>query len=293
MAELNYVPNASARSLANNSTKTIGFTIARPADQAFANPFFGELIRGIATVSQRRDYKLMLSMSSNPEWEIKDCLQMVREKRVDGLILSTVRVNDPLVEALVAEEVPFVVIGRSLEFQVPIVNNDNIMCGKIAAGHLLERGKKRLAFLSGSQDLVVSQDRIEGFAQALKSEGLDLTPHQIIETSFTREGGWEAMDVLLGSGLEFDGIIAADDLIALGAIEWLKAKGMDIPADVGVVGFNDDPVAAFVSPPLTSVRISTYDLGVGATKMLLDILAGTETPQSLLVPAELVVRQSS
>jgi DNA-binding LacI/PurR family transcriptional regulator len=292
MRTLNYVPNAIARSLANSSTKTIGFTIARPADQAFANPFFSEILRGIASVSQRRGYKLMLSMSSNHDWETRDCLQMVREKRIDGLILSTVRTHDPLVEALVEEGVPFVVIGRSLQYQVPMVNNDNIDCGAQATRHLALQGRQHIAFISGSRDLVVSVDRIEGYRRTLQ----ELVPHcpeRILETSFTREGGYLAMAALAAQGPLPDSIVAADDLMALGAIDWLKEHGYKVPEDVAVVGFNDDPVAAFARPPLTTVRVSTYHLGLEAGKMLLDILGNGTTPEPVIVPGELVIRKST
>lgn len=136
MKELNYVPNAIARSLARSRSRTIGFTIARSADQAFSNPFFSELVRGMSSVAQAREYNILLSISRTPEEEAEKCLQLIRERRVDGLIVSTSRMKDPFLAALIEENIPFVLIGRSAEKAVLSVNNDNVQAAKTATGHL-------------------------------------------------------------------------------------------------------------------------------------------------------------
>lgn len=292
MEKLKFVPNANARSLASDATKTIGLTISRPAEQAFANPFFAELIRGIAAVCQRRSYKLMLSMSSNPEWEVQDSLQLVLGKQVDGLILSSVRANDALVEALWAKRLPFVVIGRSENPNVYSVNNNNSDCAAQVTRHLLERGRRRIAFVAGPQELLVTADRVMGYRQAL-AECAATLPECVIETSFTTEGGRDAMSRLASHGALPDAVIAADDVIALGVMDWLKEQGCVIPRDVAVTGFNDDPVSAFVHPSLTTMRISTYQLGRESAQMLIDLLEGKDAAQTLILPGELVVRESS
>ncbi|MBS3936989.1 MAG: LacI family DNA-binding transcriptional regulator [Peptococcaceae bacterium] len=292
MVRLNYVPNANARSLAKHRTKTIALTIARSAEEAFANPFFAELLRGIASACQQRDYKLMLSMSSNSDWEVKDALQMVKGKQVDGLILSSVRADDFLVEALLAEQVPFVLIGRSLKHHVAMVNNDNIDCAIQGTRHLVERGRQRIAFISGPRDLVVSLDRIEGYRRALRASSRNL-PELVVETSFTTAGGREAMARLASLAEMPDAIVAADDVIALGVIHWLKEHGFAIPADVAVIGFNDDPMSAFMQPALTTLRISTYALGFESARMLIDMLENQSPSEQLVIPAELIVRQTT
>ena len=292
MRELEFVPNASARSLAKDATKTIGLTIARPAEQAFANPFFAELVRGILSVCQRRSYKLMLSMSSNPDWEVEDALEIILGKQVDGLILSSVRTHDGLVDALLAKQVPFVAIGRCLNQNVPTVNNDNIACAAEITRHLLERGRRKIAFVTGPRELVVTEDRILGYRRALEAFSPELR-ECVVETDFTSAGGREAMARLAEVGVLPDAVVAMDDVIALGVMDWIKEQCLSIPEDIAVVGFNDDPVSAFVHPALTTTRISTYDLGRHSAQMLIDWLEDKRVPQSVIVPTQLIVRQSS
>ncbi|SMO89272.1 LacI family DNA-binding transcriptional regulator [Melghirimyces algeriensis] len=296
MAELNYVPNAIARSLARSHTRTIGFTISRAVDQAFSNPFFSEVLRGMSSVAQMHDYNILLSISMDPKEEMEKCLRLIQERRVDGLILSTSRLHDPLIAALSEDDVPFVVMGRSVDLPVLSVNNDNVKAGYHATMHLIEQGYCNIAFLSGPKDLVVSMDRFNGYKQAMSEKDLPLDSQRVVFTELTEQGGFDALEQLKEQGVLFDAVLAADDLLALGAFQFAKHFSISVPEDLGIVGFNDTPVMEYMTPSLTSVRILSYDLGAEVVDLLINHLENPDkrrAKKEIVLPSELIIRDSS
>ncbi|MDR6224956.1 LacI family DNA-binding transcriptional regulator [Desmospora profundinema] len=296
MEEVEYVPNAIARSLARANTRTVGFTLSRRADQAFSNPFFSEVLRGMSSVAQFRDYNILLSISMNEREEREKCLRLIRERRVDGLIVSTSRVHDTLISTLVEEETPFVVIGRSAEHPALSVNNDNVHASYQATLHLLDQGYQSIAFISGPRDLVVTSDRVQGYKQALLERQLPVVPERIVSTEFSEEEGFQALCRLRSEGVAFDAVLASDDLFALGALRFAHYTGLSVPSDLGIIGFNDTPMMTYTHPPLTSVRILSYELGVEAMQLLLDGLEHPErmqTKKEVVLPSRLEVREST
>ncbi|PTM59361.1 LacI family DNA-binding transcriptional regulator [Desmospora activa] len=296
MAQVNYVPNAIARSLAQANTRTVGFALSRRADHAFSNPFFSEVLRGMSAVAQLQGYNILLSISIDENEEKEKCLQLIRERRVDGLIISTSRIRDELISTLVQEEAPFVVIGRSMEHPVPAVNNDNVHAAAQATLHLLDQGYRDIAFIGGPNDMVVTLDRLQGYKQALKQRQLAVETERIASVGFSEESGFQALCHMRAHGITFDAILASDDLFALGALRFAHHAGLSIPADLGIVGFNDTPMMAYAHPPLTSVRILSYELGVEAMQLLLDGLADPEHWQhkkEVVLPSHLEVRAST
>jgi DNA-binding LacI/PurR family transcriptional regulator len=282
--------------LARSNTRTIGFTIAQQADQAFSNPFLPEFMRGMSAVAQARDYDILLSISRTPEEEREKCLKLIKARRVDGLIVSTSRVNDPLLALLIEENVPFVLIGRCAESPVLSVNNDNVQAARSATRHLLDQGYEKVAFVSGDPQLVVSVDRLNGYKQALIERDLPVVAERITVADFSIQSGFEALKQLKERGVEFDAVMAADDLFALGALRFAKHYGLRVPEDLGIVGFNDSPLMSFIDPPLTSVKILAYELGVEAMELLLSALEQPDkakTKKEILIASELIVRRSS
>jgi len=295
MEELDYIPNAIARSLARQSSLTLAFSISRSAEQAFANPFFPEVIRGCAGVAQERGYNLLLTTAPDQKTERQNCLTLVRERRVDGIILSASHVHDRVVEDLVSRGVPVVVIGRpnSSWEQLYWVNNDNVESARQATRHLIALGHRQIAFISGPPDLMVSRDRATGFREAMKEAGLKTSPKQMAAGAFTEEGGAQALEALWQKGAKFTAVVCADDMMALGVMRSLEEKGLQVPGDVAVVGFNDSPLAAYVRPALTTIRIPIYELGRAATSMLIDVINGRPPASNYqLLPTELIVRES-
>ncbi len=293
MRALNYYPNANARSLVRRKTHAIGVIIARPAEQAFANPFFPEVLRGIGSELRRHGYDLVLSMTAAPDEEQGACMRLLKQRRVDGVILTSSRAHDELLTELAAEQYPFVLIGRAAPGQaVSWVNNDNVAVGEMAVEHLVGRGHRRIAMINGPADLTVSIDREQGFRQAVDRFKLDLPAGYVVEGDFTKDGGYRAMAELLSRPDPPTGVFCADDAMAVGALMALKERGLT--RRVAVIGVNDDPLTALLDPPLSTVRIPVFDLGATAARLLLDSLTqGVRGPRQIVLPSQLVVREST
>lgn len=293
MRELNYHPNAIARSLARKSTHTLGLVISRPAEQAFANPFFPEVLRGIGSAVQAEGYNLMLTMTASPQEERSACMRLLRQRRVDGVILTSVRMSDRLIDDLVKEEFPFVLIGRVPDHRpVNWVNNDNVAVGAMAVEHLLSKGHRRIGLINGSREMVVTHDRRQGYENALTAAGVPIRPEYVEDGSFTREGGYRAMQALLGLAEPPTAVFCTDDAMAVGALTALQAVGRT--RTVALVGTNDDPLTALLDPPLSTIRIPVFDLGAIAARTLIDQLAHkTAGPIRVILPSQLVARESS
>lgn len=293
MRDLNYHPNAIARSLARKSTGTLGLVISRSASQAFANPFFPEVLRGIGSSLQEEGYSLMLSMTSSPAEERSATLRLLRQRRVDGVILTAARTRDRLIDDLLKEEYPFVVIGRVPEPRpVNWVNNDNAAVGAMAVEHLLEKGHRRIGFIHGPDDLTVTQDRRQGYANALHRAGIIRDEELEVDGEFTKEGGCRAMRRLLTLREPPTACFCTDDLMAVGALGALKEVGLD--RSVALIGVNDDPLAPLLDPPLSTIRIPIFDLGQTAARLLIDLLTRRSAgARQVILPSQLVVRESS
>lgn len=307
MKELNYHPNAVARSLVRRRTHTIGVALSRSAEAALANPFFPEVLRGIGAVARKAGYSITLTTALSDDEEREQCIELLTQRRVDGLIVLASRTDDALVDWLIEQTYPFVVLGRVPGRDVPYVNNDNILAAREATEHLLQLGHRHIAFLGGPPNFVVSIDRLEGYKQALHAAGLSFRPDLVAATDFSYEQSYDAARRLLslsqasGEPLDADtnsaprptALLAIDDSAALGALAAARDLGLRVPVDVSVVGFNDSPVCPHVAPPLTSVSIPIFDMGAAAARMLCDALDGKRGETSVLLPTEVVVREST
>lgn len=291
MRELDYHPNAVARSLVRRRTQTIGVALSRSAEAALANPFFPEVLRGIGAVAREARYSITLTTATSHVEEREQCIELLTQRRVDGLIVLTSRTDDPLVEWLRQQAHPFVVLGRVPGLDVPHVNNDNAAAAREATEHLLALGHRRIGFIGGPPDVVVSMDRLEGYKQALHDGGIPFRSEYVVPTDFGYEQSYEAARRLLS--LEPTALVAIDDGVALGALAAARDAGLRVPEDVSVVGFNDSPVCPHVAPPLTSVSIPVFEMGAAAARMLCDALDGKPGKTEVLLPTKLVVRRST
>lgn len=290
---LNYHPNAIARSLVRKSTNTIGLIISRPAEQAFANPFFPEVMRGIGSSLQAEGYNLLLNMTSTPAEERSTTMRLLQQRRVDGVILTSARYHNPLIDDLLDGEWPFVLIGRTLDHRpVNWVNNDNVAVGEMAVQHLLSRGHTRIGLIHGPLDMIVAIDRQLGYSTALQRAGLPLDPELQVDGHFNRDGGYHGLHRLLRLPNPPTAIVCADDAMAVGALTALKELGLS--RQVALMGVNDDPMTALGDPPLSTVRIPVFDLGATAATTLLNLLSQEMTgPRQVILPCQLVVREST
>jgi DNA-binding LacI/PurR family transcriptional regulator len=294
MTELNYHPNMIARSLIKRSSHTLGLILSRSTDSAFSNPFFSEIIRGISAVTQSFHYNLMLATAQDYAEEAKECLRMVTEKRVDGVLLLASRVNDELIPELIENNYPFVVVGRAPDLQKCYsVNNDNIQAAYLAVRHLFNLGHQRIALLNGPDEYILCQDRFEGYRFAFREYGIENDPTLVKKGSFTQEDGYRLTSELMSISSPPTAIFAVDDLMALGAYKAIKERGLLIPDDIAFVGFNDDPLASIIEPALTTVRIPIYEMGLAAATMIIHLLQEKEIfPSQKILSSELIIRDS-
>jgi DNA-binding LacI/PurR family transcriptional regulator len=292
--ELGYVPNRAARSLVTRRSDSLAVVIAQPAGQVFADPFFPRLLRGISSTLASRDRQLILVMpeTADDERRVGDYLIA---GHVDGAMLVSLHEGDPLPARLATAGVPIVMVGRPPRgSRVNYVDVDNRQGAQAAVAHLVERGRRVIATITGPLDTAPGIDRRQGYREALLEAGIALDPTLEAIGEFTHDGAAAAMTRLLAAHPEIDGVFAASDQMAAGALAVLAAAGRRVPADVAVVGFDDQAIATSTIPPLTSVRQPIEELGHEMARLLLEAVdAPDPVPRRVILATELVVRQSS
>jgi LacI family transcriptional regulator len=289
--EMGYHPNAAARSLASRRTQTLGIVIPETVSTVFVDPFFPNVLRGLADAANENKYHLMLSMVNRPAEE-DFYRRSLRSQMLDGVVIVSSRVGDPLIPRLLEDHISFVSVGRRLQhLNASYVDADNANGARMATEHLLQQGRRRVATITGPLDMVPGLDRREGYRSALLEADLPLDEELIIEGDFTEASGYAAMQQLWP--WEPDAVFVASDPMAVGALRALREAGRRVPDDVALIGFDDAPVATYTDPPLTTVRQPVYDMGVNAVKLLLRLIEEeTAGPLSTILPTELVIRAS-
>jgi LacI family transcriptional regulator len=211
---------------------------------------------------------------------------------VDGVIVSSMLLNDSLVQALFEGDLPFMLVGRHpTDERASYVDADNIGGAREAVTHLLRLGRRRVATITGPQNMTAGADRLTGYLAALRDRGLLSDPSLIVEGDFTEAGGYRAMQQLLACRL--DALFAASDIMAIGAMRALREASLRVPEDVAVVGFDDLPQSTHSDPPLTTVRQPIYRLGSTTVDTLLDLIDYPDSsPRRIVLPTELIVRAS-
>jgi DNA-binding LacI/PurR family transcriptional regulator len=288
-----YRANPHARSLATGKSGSIAFLLTEPQHLLFEDPNFSVLLRGVAQALSGRELTLILMIASTPE-ERNRTLAYLSGGHVDGVLLVSPHSADPLLSHLAAAEVPIVACGRVLGYEQVIssVAVDEWSGARSAVEHLVAAGCRRIATITGPQDTSGGVDRLQGYTDALAAHGLPAEPARIAHGDWSRRSGAEAMRVLLERAPDVDGVFAASDTMAAGALPVLRDAGRNVPGDVRVVGFDDSGLAATLDPPLTTVRNPLDRISEEMVRLLADVIAG-RTPLSITVPTTLVARESS
>ena len=293
--QLNYKADKNASSLRSKHSGTLALLIFEDptVDDSSINPFFLSMLGSVTHACARHGHDLLISfqeLSRNWHADYEDC------HKADGIIL--LGYGDYLdyrgrLEALVEQGTHFVRWGAVLSDQLGLsIGCDNLRGGQQAAEHLLALGRQRIAFI-GNASLRSPEffERYQGYCTALRAAGLAPETALQVDAISTELAGFEATSTLLQRGAAFDAVFAASDLIAIGAMRALASRGLRVPADVAVVGFDDIPMASFVNPPLTTVQQDTRRAGELLVETLLNLIHG-DRAQSIKLPATLVVRQS-
>ncbi|MEW2446144.1 LacI family DNA-binding transcriptional regulator [Streptomyces parvulus] len=300
VAELGYVPNTAARALAANRTDAIALVVPEPETRFFAEPYFSDMLKGVGSELADTEMQLLLIFAGSDR-ERERLAQYLAAHRVDGVLLVSVHADDPLPDLLSQLEIPAVISGpRSAAESLASVDSDNYGGARSAVEHLLSRGCRRIAHITGRLDVYGAQRRVEGYREALRDAGVAVDEDLIEAGDFTEDGGRSAMRELLRRAPDVDAVFAASDVTAAGARQVLREAGRRIPDDVALVGYDDSAIARHMEPPLTSVRQPIEEMGRAMIDLLLTEIAdrrpaasrGLERHQVVLA-TELVERTSS
>lgn len=287
IARLGFVPNPVARGLAGGRTLSVGVVT-----QAIDSPFYGGALRGIEDELGRAGYSpLFVSGHWNAAEEAR-CIETLRSRRVDGLIVLSGRLSDSALAAH-AQRLPVVVAGRNLNAPgLYSLHFDNYEGGRLATHHLLSLGHRRIAFIAGDTRHPDAQERLRGYRSALEAAGLRFDEALVVPGQYTEDSGRIAVERLLESRETFTAIFAANDQMAFGAGLALHRRRLRVPDDISLVGFDDVASALYCIPPLSTVHHPVYELGQLAAAAMLQLLAG-ETPTSRLPAPRFIARDSS
>jgi DNA-binding LacI/PurR family transcriptional regulator len=288
--ELGYVPNVAARSLASQRRGAVVLAISSDDPALFANLFFAEVITGVNAVIEETDLELLLVLAASERGRSR-LSRILQSRGADGIMLLALRENDPL--SKVAEEggVPVVHGGRPLDWTPQwYVDADNRGGARQAVEYLISLGRQRIATITGALDMHVGVSRYLGFREAVALAGF--SDKRVVHGDFGEASGVAGMTRLLDEHPDLDAVFVASDAMAAGALKVLRDRGVAVPEEIAVVGFNDIVTAQHTQPALTTVRQPIEALGREMTRMLVRLI-NNEQPTSLILPTELVVRDSA
>ena len=294
VAELNYSANPTAQNLKTRKSGVIGVIVT---DMNCI--FFPPMLKGICNILVEKEYTITLYDSRhNPEREVK-FIELLKNSWADGIILDSVAANtnpqyfkDYMDEK---EHVPMVCVENDMRsFGVDSVLVDNKAGARTAVTHLAGMGCKRIAHITGNEHAFVTTERLEGYYAALDDHGLERDKALVCKGNFSPQSGYDAIKSLLQSDIEFDGVFAANDQMAIGALHALNIAGKAVPEDVKVVGYDNTFVASIVKPALTTISVPAFQVGTELANLLLDRIKNPEkNVQATMIEYELMIRQST
>lgn len=294
--EQNYIPNAAARSLASRRTRIIGLLISPSVGVILSDPFFTDLIQGAVRAGNDSDYILTILMETGDSGKTADRIyrRFIRSRHVDGVVILSSVVEDPIVDRLKDDQFPFVLIGRHPHHAVNFVDIDNRSAARDAVMHLLGHGYRRIGMVDGPPNMIASIDRYAGFITALQEAGRSPDPSLSVYSDFTRRGGYRAMQNLLANNVAPpDAMFVASDTMASGVLQALRDHGLRVPEDVAVMGFDGLDEVLVSQPILSTVHQPIRDLGAQGVLALIDLLEHPEhAPIQRYLPFRLQIRSS-
>jgi LacI family transcriptional regulator len=297
--ELDYRPSGVARSLKRQTTETLGLIVTD-----IENPYFPELVRAVEDAARAEGYAILLcNAADDPEREA-GYLELLVERRVDGLIIAASSLGGRHAEWLAAAPLPVVLVNTTAaDVDLPSIHSDNRTGSRLAAQHLLDLGHRRFGYLMPPPRNVDGPVRLSGVRDALADGGLDPASIAIATGAPLVGGGEAAMLELLDRAPDVTAVLAYNDLMAIGALRAVRRRGGSVPEDVSVVGFDDVALAAYVDPPLTTLSQSTAEMGYWAVARLAERLrprasgdgsgAGHGSAPTVMLPVRLEVRGST
>lgn len=289
--ELGFVPSVRGRSLAGKKTFSVGLVVHRDPDVLEMDPFFGGFIGGIESYIDERGFALVLQTSPSSEEVINRYRRLAAGRRVDGVFLNELQVDDPRAAVVSELGLPAVGINPDASFPLPSVRQDHEAGIRALVEHLVGLGHERFAFVGGPQEFIHSKQREVAWRASLESLGF--TPGLVVGGGFTYEGGLEAADTILASHVRPTAVICANDLSAMGFVAQAQHHGFDVPNDISVAGYDGIQLGGYLRPSLTTVQTSPKLIGFEAARLLLHMIDGEIVDDVAVPPAMLVIRDST
>ncbi len=289
VAELKYVPRTAARNLATRKTNTIGLLLTNIHED-----FFAPLLYGIETAASEAGFDLLISTTNRPRPR-EEFPRSLGAHNTDGLLVFAESLSEAALTFCYEQGFPMVLIHQSPpnSMSIPCVTVENKAASRKIVEHLIEaHGRRRIAYFKGPPGHEDSHWREMGYQEALEAHGIAFDPGLIALGEFNRKAAKASVKKLLESGVAVDAIFSGDDEGGIGVLEGLKELGKRVPEDVAVVGFDDQRLSAYLTPPLTTVRAPTYDLGKIAVRQLVSLIRTGQAEPLVLLPTELVIRES-
>jgi LacI family transcriptional regulator len=290
---LNYVPDAAAKALASRQSQTIGLLLIRTPHQIASDAFLTQTLDGLIQSIHHAGMRLLIDIIE-PKHQKEIYLQMVRAKRIDGIILSGPRYDDEALTALEEAHFPTVLLGQVPGSWFSCVDVDNRAAAVSAVAHLLKLGHTRIACITNAPlTYTAAIDRLRGYRQALEEAGIPYDESLVRYGEFDCESGYRQMLSLLENKVSFTAAFVASDTLAFGAKATIRERGLRVPQDIALVGMDDLPVARYTDPPLTTVHLPAIELARHAAEMLFQIMHEQEPEhRQIILDTHMVVRES-
>ena len=289
---LKYSPSAVARSLKVNTTKSIGMIVTTSE-----SPYFAEIIHAVEDHCYRQSYSLFLCNTQNDPEKIKNHLDMLAKKRVDGLLVMCSEYTSHSLDILSnAADIPMVVMDWGPNTDTDVIEDNSFTGGYIATKHLIDCGHKAIGLIAGELDKTTAKTRYEGFVKAMNEANLPIHENWIMEGFFEPEDGYECMNKILSQDSLPTAVFCCNDVMALGAISAITEKGLRVPDDISIIGYDNIHSSRFYAPPLTTIHQSKSRLGAQAVNLLFERIANKDNDSHekhrIAIHPELVLRKS-
>ena len=289
---LKYSPSAVARSLKVNTTKSIGMIVTTSE-----SPYFAEIIHAVEDHCYRQGYSLFLCNTQNDPEKIKNHVEMLAKKRVDGLLVMCSEYTQHSLDVLSGfSSVPMVVMDWGPNVDTDIIEDNSFTGGYIATKHLIDCGHKSIGLIAGELDKTTARTRYEGFVKAMNEANLSIHENWIMEGFFEPEDGYECMNKILSQDNLPTAVFCCNDVMALGAISAITEKGLRVPDDISIIGYDNIHSSRFYAPPLTTIHQSKSRLGAQAVNLLFERIANKDNENHqkhrIAIHPELVLRKS-
>lgn len=292
--KMGYHPNLIARSLSSSRSMTIGILMPKTKN-VFLDVYITQILSGISDITQDLNYRIMFFPFDYSQYQKNFYVSISRSNLVDGLILLKTRKDDKGIEELSASKFPFILVNhKNNSDKINYIDSCNVKGAKLAVEHLYKLGHRKIAFVTGEMHETNAIDRFNGFKKAMKEFDLPFRKEWIITGNFSKEKAFEESSKLFNSTDLPSAVFCSDDYMAIGVMNKIKEKGLSVPKDISVIGFDDIELSSYIKPTLTTIRQPIYEIGKRAAEYVLDLIEGRKkTPIHELLDVDLIIRDST